>query len=147
MSRVRTLVVGANDVFLDSVFDWVTADARFEVVGRARTGSAALERIVAMRVDLLLMDVTLPDVSGFEIARRIKSQVEAPLVVLLSFHDNRTARLEAWAAGADGFVAKSETTECLMPLVEELLRKRSIGERETSSVQQTMPARPTDLTK
>lgn len=145
MSRVRTLVVGANDAYVDSVFDWVACDAQFEVVGRAHSGTLALERIETMRVDLLLMDVTLPDVSGFEVTRRIKSHADAPLVVLLSFHDNRTARLEAWAAGADGFVAKSDTTECLMPLIEDLLRKRTTAVREQGTVNPTMPAKPTDL--
>lgn len=144
MSRARTLLVAGNDAFLDGLANWLARDARFEVVGRAHTGSQALERLEALRVDVVLMDVTLPDVSGFEIVRRVKSRADAPLVVLLSFHDNRAARLEAWAAGADGFVAKSETTERLTPLLEDLLRQRRSGVREEESVNRTVPVQPTD---
>ena len=147
MSRARTLIVAANDVFFDGLVEWVAHDGQLDVVGRARSGAQALERLEDLRVDVVLMDVTLPDQSGFEVARRITSRADAPLVVLLSFHDNHAARLEAWAAGADGFVAKSETTECLSPLVGNLLRKRRIDVREEVSINPNMPAKQTDTSK
>lgn len=130
MSRARTLLVAVSDVFLDGVVDWVANDARLEVVGRAHSGLQALDCAASMRVELVLVDVTLPDISGFEVARRIKAVPDAPLVVLFSFHDSHAARQEAWSAGADGFVAKSETADCLLPLVGELLRRRNSGVRE-----------------
>lgn len=147
VSRARTLLVSGNDVFLEGLVEWVAHDAQLEVVGRARSGSQALERLEELRADVVMMDVTLPDLSGFEVARRIKSRADAPLVVLLSFHDNQAARLEAWAAGADGFVAKSETTECLTPLVGDLLRQRNVGVREQGSVFSTKPVPPKDISK
>ena len=134
VSRARTLLVGANDVLLDGIADWLAQEPHFEIVGRAHTGSRALDEIETLRAELVLMDVTLPDMSGFEVARRIKAPAEAPLVVLLSFHDSQAARLEARAAGADGFVVKSGITECLTPLVGDLLRRRDLGVRERSSV-------------
>jgi DNA-binding NarL/FixJ family response regulator len=126
-------LVAVNDVFLDGVVEWVADDPRIEVVGRAHTGAQALESVGSLRAEMVLVDVTLPDMSGFEVARRIKSRPGAPLVVMLSFHDSHAARLEAWAAGADGFVAKSETADCLKPLVGDLLRQRHEGVREVST--------------
>ena len=102
---------------------------------------------MALHAELVLMDVTLPDMSGFEAARRIKARAEAPLVVLLSFHDSKAARLEAWAAGADGFVAKSELTESLTPLVGDLLRQRDFGTGEQGSVVSFKRVPPTDALK
>ncbi|HEX6853249.1 MAG TPA: response regulator transcription factor [Candidatus Polarisedimenticolaceae bacterium] len=142
MSRARTLLVAGNDTFLDGVVAWMADDARIDVIGRAHSGSEALERIDALRVDLVLMDVSLPDLSGFEVARRIKSRPSAPLVVLLSFYDSRVARLESWAAGADGFVPTSEMAECLRPLVGDLLRPKNVRVREQVPVDSTMPAKP-----
>lgn len=147
MSRARTLLVGGNDVFLDGVVDWVAQDARFEIVGRAHTASQALVRIEVLGVELVLVDETLPDMNGFEIARRIKERAGAPLVVLLSFHDSHAARLEAWAAGADGFVGKSEITESLTPLVGELLRRRDVGLQERGSVSLTKPESPKEVSE
>ena len=147
MSRTRTLLVGGNDAFLDGIVDWVANDAQFEVVGRAHSGSQVMDRIDELGVELVLMDVSLPDTSGFEVARRIKVLPDAPLVVLLSFYDNKATRLEAWAAGADGFVPLSETTSVLTPLVGDLLRRRDSGVGEKGSVIPFKRVPPTDLSK
>ncbi len=124
MTRARTLLVGGNDDFLDGVVDWMAEDASFQVVGRAHSGAHALDQLELLRVDLVLMDVSLSDMSGFEITRRMKARTDAPLVVLLSFYDTQAIRLEAWAAGADCFVPQPETTTRLKPLVGDLLRRR-----------------------
>jgi two-component system, LytTR family, response regulator AlgR len=147
VSRARTLLVGGNDVFLDGIVEWIANDTRLTVVGRTHSGARALELIDALGADLVLMDVTLPDMNGFEVTRRIAERADAPLVVLLSFHDSHVARLEAWAAGADGFVATSEITECLTPLVGDLLRRRDERVEEQGSVIPFKRVPPTDLSK
>lgn len=147
MRRARTLLVAANDFFLDGVSAWVAGDARIEVVGRAHSGAQALERIDALDVELVLVDATLPDASGFDLARRIKSRAGAPLVVMSSFHDGRAIRSAALAAGADGFVAQSETAVGLLPLVGELLRQREVSAREVPPGIQTMRGRPADVSQ
>jgi len=144
VSRARTLLVGGNDVFLDGVVDWIAQDAQLEIVGRANTGAAALEQIEVLQVDLALVDVILPDMNGFEVSRRMKARTDAPLVVLLSFYDTQAARLEAWAAGADGFVPQSHTTTSLKPLVGDLFRRRAVTVREQGSVSSTTPVPPND---
>jgi DNA-binding NarL/FixJ family response regulator len=145
VSRARTLLVGANDDFLDGIVDWMAADTDFQVVGRAHSGAHALDQLEVLRVDLVLMDVSLPDMSGFEVTRRMKERADAPLVVLLSFYDTRAIRLEALAAGADCFVPQPETTTRLKPLVGDLLHGRSITVGEQGSVPLTRPVRPEDV--
>ena len=142
MRQARTLLVGANDFFLDGVVDWVAGDARIEVVGRAHSGAQALERVESLRAEVVLVDVTLPDTSGFEVARSIKSRPDAPVVVMSSFHDSRAVRLAARAAGADGFLPQSETADGLLPLVGELLRQREVSAREVPPGIPTMRVRP-----
>ena len=139
------MLVAVNDVFLDGIVDWIARDARLEVVGRAHSGSKALKSLASLRGELVLVDVTLPDISGFELARRIKARPDAPLVVLFSFHDSHAARQEARAAGADGFVVTSEMAECLLPLVGELLRRRGSGVGELVPGYPRLQVRPTDI--
>lgn len=133
VSRVRVLLVDDNDDFLDGVSAWLAHEPQLEIAGRAHTGRKALEQVDLLRPDLVLMDVTVPDMNGFEAARRIKSRDAAPLVVLLAFHDSQTAQLEAWAAGADAFVDKAEVTERLMPIVRELIRRRHSEGKESKA--------------
>ena len=143
MSRARTLLVGSNDDFLDGVVDWMAEDVNFQVVGRAHSGTHAMDQLDVLRADLVLVDVILPDMSGFEVARRMKAREDAPLVVLLSFYDTQAARLEAWASGADGFVPQPETTTRLKPLVGALFRQRAINAGERVSL--TRPVGPEDV--
>jgi len=129
--------VAANVDFVESVADWMAQHPHLEVVGRAHSGAEAVARLGPTRAEIVLMDVTLPDTNGFEVATEIKSRPGAPLVVLLSFFNSEAVRLRAWAAGADGIVLKSEMTECLTPLVAELLGRRDAPARPKAPVKAT----------
>jgi len=134
VSRVRTLLVDDNDDFLDGLAAWITHDPQIEIVGRAHSGREAIERAAQLGPDLVLMDVSMAEVNGFEAARRIKSAAGAPAVILMTFHDSHAARLEAWAAGADSFLAKSEITERLSAMIEDLFRQRRREADEAAAV-------------
>jgi len=121
VKTIRVLLVDDNADFLDGVSAWLTSDPGFELAGVARTGREALEQVERLGPDVVLMDVAMPDVNGFEATRRIKSSPGAPTVVLLTFHESETARVEAWAAGADGFVSKTKVTADLMRVIRNLL--------------------------
>ena len=147
MRRIRVLLVDDNDDFLEGVSAWLTSGPGLELVGVARTGREALEKVELLHPDLVLMDVAMPEINGFEATRRIKSTPGAPPVVLLTFHESETARVEAWAAGADGFVPKTKVTEELMNVIRNLLPDpaRSASEKsETTSSKK--PGLPRDLT-
>ena len=94
MRRARVLLVDRSDEFLDGVEDWIAHPARLEIAGRAHTGEDALEKARSLEPEVVLIDVSLPRIDGFEVARRLKAQPGAPLVVLLSTRDTHAARLE-----------------------------------------------------
>ena len=124
MSRIRVLLVDDNDDFLDGLTAWLSGDPRLQLAGKAHSGRGAIKQVERLHPDLVLMDAAIPDMNGFEATRRIKTAPGSPQVVLLTFHESNAARLEAWAAGADGFVSKSEIAEKLMPVVRDLIRQR-----------------------
>jgi len=109
VGRVRTLVAAVNDVCLAGGVEWVADDARIGIARAAHCESLAPERLESLRANLVLTDVTVPDISGFDVARRVESRAGAASVVTFSFYDSRAARLEGLAASADGFAPKSQT--------------------------------------
>jgi DNA-binding NarL/FixJ family response regulator len=125
VSQIRVLLVDDSDDFLEVVSDWLAADPGIQIVGIAHTGQEAVEKIDELGPDLVLMDVTMPGMNGFEATRLIKSKPGAPRVVLLTFHDSQTARHEAWAAGADDFLAKANVTEGLHRVIKDVVAGRS----------------------
>ena len=83
----------------------------YEVVGEAKDGESALRAAAELRPDLVLLDVQLPDLDGFEVASRLTSgNGSAPAIVLTSSRDAADFGSLVTRCGARGFVAKAELT-------------------------------------
>jgi DNA-binding NarL/FixJ family response regulator len=80
----------------------------FEVVGEAADGGSAIEQSTSLAPDLILLDVQLPDIDGFEVATRVTKTEGAPAVILVSSHDGDDFGPLVRASGASGFVAKAD---------------------------------------
>jgi DNA-binding NarL/FixJ family response regulator len=80
----------------------------FEVVGEAADGGSAIELTRSLAPDLILLDVQLPDIDGFEVASRLTDGDGAPAVILTSSRDGGDFGPLVRASGARGFVGKAE---------------------------------------
>jgi two-component system response regulator NreC len=116
----RVLLVDDNAEFLDCAVNFLNGEPAVEVVGRASSGRGALEQVPLLQPDLVLMDLTMPEMNGLEATRRLKAGPDGPRVILLTLHDIPEYRAAAEEARADGFVAKSELGIQLLPLIHEL---------------------------
>lgn len=92
----------------------------YEVLGEADSGRAALAATVELRPELVLLDVRLPDLDGFEVARRLLGpDGPRPQIVLVSSHDSSDFGEDVALSGARGFVAKDElSAEAITLLLE-----------------------------
>jgi DNA-binding NarL/FixJ family response regulator len=83
--------------------------AGYEVVGEAEDGAAAIEAAQDLRPDVVLLDVRLPDLDGFEVAKRVlASPARDAVIVLTSSHDSSDLGEAVDTSGARGFIPKSE---------------------------------------
>jgi DNA-binding NarL/FixJ family response regulator len=114
---VRTLLVDDSPEFLGAATRFLAADPQIEIVGRALSARQAIEEAARLQPDLVLMDVAMPEMNGLVATRHIKGQPNPPRVIALTLYDNDEYRAQAQAAGADGFVAKSEFGTQLLPLI------------------------------
>src|SRR5262245_27358923 len=80
----------------------------FDVVGEAEDGASALERIAALRPEVVLLDVQLPDIDGFEVAERLARNGDRAQIVLTSSRDAADFGPLVERSGARGFVPKDE---------------------------------------
>jgi DNA-binding response OmpR family regulator len=145
--QLDVLLVDRSEAFMEAVSDWLTADPQFRVVGALTDGRAALERVAREVPDLVLVDTdtTNSGLSGFAVARSIKSLTDHPMVVLVTFHDSETARLAARAAGADDLIAKSDVTDGLEAVVGILVARCAdvpMGGRPRGATVETVNWRP-----
>lgn len=80
-----------------------------------------MEQVTRVQPDLVLMDWGMPGMNGLEATYNIKARSGAPNVVILTLYDNAEYRAAALAAGADGYVTKSDFGTELLPIVYTLL--------------------------
>ena len=80
----------------------------FDVVGEAEDGEAAIEKSAELAPDLVLLNVQLPDIDGFEVSSRVTRTEAAPVVILISSRDGRDFGGLVRSSGARGFVPKNE---------------------------------------
>ena len=101
----RVLVVDDSEPMLARAAD-VLARAGCAVVGTARSGPAAIEAAAIVHPDVVVLDISMPGMSGLEVAARLRAAGSPPAVVFLTIHDEREVILAARAAGAIGYVVK-----------------------------------------
>ena len=80
----------------------------------------ALEKVPLLKPDLVLMDLSMPEMNGLDATRAIKAHADGPRVIILTLHDNPEYRAAAADVRADGFVTKTELDLQLLPLIHEL---------------------------
>lgn len=97
-----------------------------EVVGEAGTAADTLEMIKRERPDVLLLDITLPDRSGFDVLSELRSIDTAPLVVVLTWHTEPSYAARAISGGAHGYINKSVEPDQLLAAIRAVSRGEQV---------------------
>ena len=83
----------------------------FDIVGEAGDGAEAVALALAVRPDVILMDVTMPEIDGVEACRQVRAQLPDTKVVMLTMHADQGVLTSAIRAGATGYLVKDCSTE------------------------------------
>jgi DNA-binding NarL/FixJ family response regulator len=116
---VRVLVVDDHPAFRRALTSALRMVKDIEVAGEAEGGVDAAEHVVLPDADLVLMDLSMPDLNGIEAMRRIHAQRPELPVVILTAHADPGVEREAREAGASGFLAKGVALEDLVVVLHE----------------------------
>jgi two-component system, NarL family, invasion response regulator UvrY len=104
---VTVLIVDDQAPFRDVARLVVDMTDGFEVVGEATDGTSGVSAAAELHPALVLMDLNMPDIDGFEATRQIREKVPETRILMLSTHDPADYRHQALAAGAFDFMTKS----------------------------------------
>jgi DNA-binding NarL/FixJ family response regulator len=114
---VRVLIVDDHPLFAEGLRNLLT-ERGIDVVGIAQDGHEALTRARALRPDVVLMDVTMPRLDGVDATRALKAVNPEVTVLMLTQAADDDHLFAAIAAGASGYVLKSEPTDTFLRLLE-----------------------------
>ncbi|MDO5611466.1 MAG: response regulator transcription factor [Pseudomonadota bacterium] len=103
---IEVLLVDDNENFVNSAMRHLRKLEWLRVVGTASTGIEAISRCEALRPQVVLMDLAMPEMGGLQATRLIKAQDDPPYVAIASHFDDTEHREHALRAGADAFISK-----------------------------------------
>jgi DNA-binding NarL/FixJ family response regulator len=120
METIRALLVDDSPQFLAVAREFLAAQPGIEIAGAALSGLEALDLIERLHPDVVLLDLFMPEMNGFEATKKIKAEAGAPRIIIVTMEDHAALRAAAAEHGADGFVAKSALPTQLLPLIRDL---------------------------
>jgi DNA-binding NarL/FixJ family response regulator len=103
---VRIVVADDNKQVRDTVVELLNPE--FQVIGTASDGAAACEMVMALNPDVLVLDITMPGISGIETAARLKQNDANVKIIFLTVHKDPDYVAAALRSGASGYVVKSQ---------------------------------------
>jgi len=122
------LIVEDHEAVRRSLRDWLDVEFPQCRVIEAASGEEAIALIQVESPRLVLMDISLPGMSGIEATRQIKAALPSTQVVMLTIHENDTYRADATTAGASAYVPKRVMQTELIPTLAALLANNHDGE-------------------
>jgi DNA-binding NarL/FixJ family response regulator len=103
---IRVLVADDHMIVRTGIRHVLESESGFEVVGEAANGTEALSLAAELRPDVVVLDISMPDISGLELAARLRNIAGGARVLILSMHNNAEYVLESVRAGAHGYLLK-----------------------------------------
>jgi len=107
-------------------------EERYEIVGLAVDGQALAEAALRLKPDLILLDISMPLLSGIEVARRVRASLPTVKLLFLTMHSERTYLRAAFEAGGTGYLLKSTNPDDLLTAVQRVLDGHIYVSRELS---------------
>jgi DNA-binding NarL/FixJ family response regulator len=117
----RVLLVDDHNLVRAGVRKIIEGQPGFEVVGEFGNGEQALQALETMPVDVVVLDLTMPTMDGFEVLRRAKEQHPSVRILVLSMHANAQHVTRAVREGADGYLLKDSAVQELVAALESVM--------------------------
>jgi two-component system response regulator DevR len=126
MDAIRVFLLDDHEIVRRGLAELINLQNDMEVVGEASTADEALRRIPAARPDIAVLDVRLPDGSGVEVCREVKSVMPSVSCLMLTSYSDDEALLNAIMAGASGYVLKEIRGNDLIKAIRQVANGESL---------------------
>jgi DNA-binding NarL/FixJ family response regulator len=146
---IKILVADDHQIVREGIRALLEAQPGWHVCDEATTGREALEKAIALRPEIIVLDVSMPEMNGLEAARQIHRAMPAAKILALTVHDIDELVQDFVEAGASGYVLKADTGAVIVDAVTTLLhggmyftRTLQHGKQEWSSASEVVPSIP-----
>lgn len=125
MENLRIVLAEDHTILREGLRALLSADPDFEIIGEAQDGREAVRCVEKLEPDLLLMDLSMPRMSGMDAIREIKKRYPEIKIIALTVHKTEEYLLNTLQAGADGYVLKDATHDELVLAIKNVMGGKS----------------------
>ncbi|TLN19757.1 response regulator transcription factor [bacterium] len=118
MSRV--IVADDHKIFREGLVELLSGERSIEVAGTASDGADALSKTNALAPEILILDISMPILDGFEVTKALRQRGTDVKILMLSMHNDPVSVKKAMNMGVDGYVLKEEAFETLITAIEQV---------------------------
>lgn len=117
MDTIRIMLVDDHDIVRTGLRSYLETQSGMEVVAEARDGQEALRLATEKQPNIILMDITMPNMDGLDATRQLKTLCPEALVLALTVHEDKQYFMEMLAAGASGYLTKQAAADELVAAI------------------------------
>jgi len=121
---IRILLADDHALMRRGIRDLLASDSELDIVGEAGDGREAVQLADRLKPDVMIMDLAMPELNGLDAIRQIRKEVPEIELLVFSMHDSEELIREVFAAGARGYVLKSDVAVYLIEAVKSLARHK-----------------------
>lgn len=114
MGTIKIVLADDHEIFRNGLKQLVDKEPDMKVIGEASTGAEALELVEKLNPDLLILDISMPEMNGLEAAEIIKTTNSTTKIVIFSLYDNEDYVIKALNVGASGFLLKDTSNKIFL---------------------------------
>jgi DNA-binding NarL/FixJ family response regulator len=118
---MRVLIADDHEIIRKGISSILQSRADIQICGEATNGEEAVSKTQLLKPDLLILDISLPDSSGWEVATAIKKLLPEVPILLLSAYGGEQLSEEAMRRGFQGFISKSDAATTLLGAVDAIV--------------------------
>ncbi|HRG35463.1 MAG TPA: response regulator transcription factor [Chitinophagales bacterium] len=130
MQEINVFVVDDHQIFLDGIISLLDDEPNIKIVGTAHNGKQAIDRIKTQKVDVVLMDINMPEMDGIEATKQLKKINPNIKILMLTMHSEPRFIKECLEIGAKGYVLKNISKDDLLKAIDSVYQDKSFLDQE-----------------
>lgn len=125
-NEIKTILVDDNPIFLEGLNSLLKRDNRLKIIERLSSGKELLESPNLLKADLILMDIEMPGINGFETAKWVNYRSQYIKLIAITMYQDKVYLEQLIEAGFRGFVNKAEVASMLFKVIDQVMENKFV---------------------